>query len=92
MFVKSTVKGQITIPVALRRKYGITEKTRIYVYEEDGKIILKPITREYIHSMRGMLKGTNAMEVLKEARAFDRQKEEERLQRWLKTSSSSHKH
>ena len=89
MMIRPTVKGQIVIPVALRRKYGITEKTQIHVYEEDGKIILQPITREFIRSLRGILKDTDAMNVLLEERAKERQMEEEKIQRWLKTASST---
>lgn len=89
MLIKSTVKGQIVIPAALRRKYGINEKTPIHVYEQDGKIILEPITREYIHKVRGMYKDLPLTETLKEMRAEDAEIEEKRLQKWLKTASST---
>ncbi len=68
----ATVKGQIVIPSALRRKYGIKAGTKIQVYEEDGRIILQPVTREYIHQVRGMLKGSGAMKILKEERKRER--------------------
>jgi antitoxin PrlF len=90
MLIRSTVKGQIVIPVSLRKKFGITEKTQIQVYEEDGRIILQPITREYIRQVRGMLKGTRLPEVLQEERAIERRKEEEKLARWPQTESSTH--
>ena len=67
----ATVKGQVLIPAPLRRKYGIKKGTRIFVTEEDGRIILEPITREYIRSLRGCLKGTGALEEL----MADRQRE-----------------
>ena len=63
------------IPIALRRKYGITDKTQINVYEEDGKIILEPITGDYIQRVRGLLKGTNALEMLLEERAIEKLRE-----------------
>jgi AbrB family looped-hinge helix DNA binding protein len=90
MLIKSTVKGQIVIPASLRRKYGITEKTPIHIYEQDGKIILEPITREYIHKVRGMYKDLPLMETIKQMRAEDERVEEQRLQKWLKTTSSTH--
>jgi AbrB family looped-hinge helix DNA binding protein len=89
MLIRSTVKGQIVIPVALRKKYGITEKTPIYVYETDGKIILEPITPEYIHKVRGMFKDLPLMESIKQMRTEDELKVEQRLQQWLKTESST---
>jgi len=62
----ATVKGQIVIPSKMRRKLGITESTRIQIDldEENKKIVLTPITREYIHSVRGRLKGTGLLKSL----------------------------
>ena len=68
----ATVKGQIVIPSSLRRKYGIKAGTKIQVYEEDGRIILQPITRDYIRSVRGLFKGSGAMKVLIEERKRER--------------------
>jgi len=69
----STVKGQIVIPSSLRRKYGIKPGTKIHIYEENGRIVLQPITREYIRSLRGILKGSGAMKVLLEERKRERE-------------------
>ena len=62
----TTVKGQIVIPSKIRRKLGITESTRIQIDldEENKKIVLTPITREYIHSVRGRLKGKGLLKSL----------------------------
>jgi AbrB family looped-hinge helix DNA binding protein len=49
-----TSKGQIVIPSKLRRKFGIEKGTRVYVYERDGEIAIKPITDDYIRNMAGM--------------------------------------
>jgi AbrB family looped-hinge helix DNA binding protein len=70
-----TSKGQIVIPSRLRKKYGIEEGTRIELLEDEkaGYIILKPITPQYVHNLRGLLKGGSGMKALKE----DRQKEKE---------------
>ncbi len=37
-----TSQGQISIPVKLRRKFGLDQKS-VLVSEEDGKIIIEPI-------------------------------------------------
>lgn len=68
----ATVKGQVLIPAPLRRKYGIKKGTRIFVTEEKGRIVLQPITREYIHGLRGILKGTGALEELMAERRRER--------------------
>ncbi len=75
METTATSKGQIVIPSSVRRKFGIKEGTRIQIeVDESGKrIILKPITREYIHSLRGKYRGKG---LLKELMA-DRKRERE---------------
>lgn len=70
----STIKGQIVIPAPLRKKYGITEGTRIVITDNGREIILRPITREYLKSLRGSLKGNKALEVLMEERAKDKKR------------------
>lgn len=62
MHTRATVKGQVLIPVALRRKYGIKKGTRIAIIEEKGRIVLEPITPDFIHSLMGSLKGSGAFE------------------------------
>jgi AbrB family looped-hinge helix DNA binding protein len=51
-----TSKGQLVVPARLRRRFGIKPGTRVNFLEEDGRIIFQPVTREYIHSFRGMFK------------------------------------
>ena len=62
----ATVKGQVVIPVSVRRKLAIKEGTRIQieVNEETREIILTPITREYVHSLRGKYKGKGLLKAL----------------------------
>ncbi|MDF2440050.1 MAG: Antidote-toxin recognition MazE, bacterial antitoxin, partial [Abditibacteriota bacterium] len=59
METTATSKGQIVIPSSVRRKFGIKDGTRIQIEvdEKMGRIVLKPITREYIHRLRGKLRG-----------------------------------
>jgi AbrB family looped-hinge helix DNA binding protein len=73
----ATVKGQIVIPAPLRHKFGIKKGTKFHVYEEDGKIVLEPINfQELLRSLRGILKGTNAVQELMAERALDRERED----------------
>jgi AbrB family looped-hinge helix DNA binding protein len=62
----ATSKGQIVIPSSIRRKLGIKEGTRIQIElkEDANEIVLKPITREYIHSLRGRFKGKGLLKAL----------------------------
>ena len=61
-----TVKGQIVIPSKVRRKLGMKEGTRVQVDVDEGahRIILTPITREYIESLRGRYKGKGLLKTL----------------------------
>lgn len=76
-------RGQITIPAALRRKFGIRPGTRIVVeVDEDSQhIVLTPITREYIHRLRGKLRGSGLVKVLLDERAKDRERGEAKFNR-----------
>ena len=51
-----TSKGQLVVPADIRRRYGIKPGTRVNFVEENGRIIFQPVTREYIHSFRGVFK------------------------------------
>ena len=64
METTATSKGQIVIPSSIRRRLGIKEGTRIKIEENGNEIILKPITREYVHSLRGKLRGKGLMKAL----------------------------
>jgi AbrB family looped-hinge helix DNA binding protein len=52
-----TSKGQMVIPARLRRRLGIKKGTLISLVEDDGRIIIQPVTREFIRGLRGSLKG-----------------------------------
>ena len=62
----ATSKGQIVIPSKIRRKLGIREGTyiQIDVDEQAKRIVLTPITREYVHSLRGKYKGKGLLKAL----------------------------
>lgn len=74
-----TTKGRIVIPVELRRKYEITPKTRIVIFDNGNGITLRPMTRQYIKKLKGSLKGSNALEVLLDERRKDREREDSKL-------------
>jgi AbrB family looped-hinge helix DNA binding protein len=80
-----TSKGQLAIPVKLRRKYNIKKGTRVNFVEDKGKIVMQLVTREYINSLCGMFKlkpGEKlATQELLEDRAEDLRIEEEKIAR-----------
>jgi AbrB family looped-hinge helix DNA binding protein len=61
-----TVKGQIVIPSRIRRMFGIREGTRVQVDvdEQAHRIILTPVTRDYIQNLHGKYKGKRLLTAL----------------------------
>ena len=41
--IRVSPKGQATIPKALRERFGIETPGRVFIYEEDGKIVVEPL-------------------------------------------------
>jgi AbrB family looped-hinge helix DNA binding protein len=69
-----TTKGQLVIPSKLRRKYSIKKGTKVAFVEEENRLILQPLTAEFIRSLRGSLSGgPSALKYLLEERKRDRE-------------------
>jgi AbrB family looped-hinge helix DNA binding protein len=66
-------KGQVVIPRRLRKEFEIESGTKATVVSTPEGILLKPITRSYIRSLRGSLKGTKAMETFMAERKRERE-------------------
>jgi bifunctional DNA-binding transcriptional regulator/antitoxin component of YhaV-PrlF toxin-antitoxin module len=51
-----TSKGQLVVPVELRRKHRIEAGTKVRFLEDQfGRIVLQPITEDYIDRVMGCL-------------------------------------
>jgi len=69
-----TTKGQLVIPSKLRRKYAIHKGTQVAFVEEENRLVLQPLTPEFIRSLRGSLKGEpSALKILQQERKRDRE-------------------
>ena len=68
-----TRKGQITIPVELRRKFGIEEGSRVEVVEEEGGLVIRKF--QSIFDLAGSGAGKADVEELK--RMLDQMREED---------------
>ena len=62
----ATSKGQVVIPSKIRKQLGIKDGTylQIDVNAITRQIILTPVTREYVRSLRGKYKGRGLMKAL----------------------------
>jgi len=68
-----TRKGQITIPVEIRRKFGIMEGSKVEVAEEEGSIVIRKL--QSIFDLAGSGTGKGDVEKLK--RMLDQMREED---------------
>ena len=66
-------KGQVTIPIKLRRKYGIDKNSKVQIVEEDGKIVIKkqPNFLDLVGSGAGEATVEEVKNMLDEMRAED---------------------
>lgn len=71
--VAVTKKGQITIPVEIRKKFGIEERSKVEVVEEKGKIVIRK--RLSIFDLAGSGSGKGDVKELK--RVLDKMREED---------------
>ena len=51
-------KGQIVIPAGIRNRFDIRHGTKIVFIEEQGRLLIQPVTDAFIESMRGSLAKT----------------------------------
>ncbi len=70
--VQFTTKGQIVIPARFRRELQIEDGTKASVTITPEGILLRPITRSYIKSLRGSLKGRGVMKSMMTDRKAER--------------------
>ena len=51
-----TSKGQLVVPAEIRRKHGIATGTKIKFLEDQfGRIVLQPLTADYVDRIMGCL-------------------------------------
>lgn len=52
--VSVSQKGQATIPKSLRERFGIETPGEVFIYEEEGRIILEPVpSPDELHGIHG---------------------------------------
>ena len=76
-----TIKGQVVIPVRLRKKVGLKKGSRVYMEERNGDIIIHPATSDFYDRTCGILKGKRLTDALIEARLADRVAEGKRSEK-----------
>lgn len=57
-----TSKGQVVIPARLRRRFGIKQGTVVVFLEEKDRLVVQPVTQEFIRGVRGSLQPRETQE------------------------------
>ena len=80
--VRISQKGQATIPKELREKFDIETPGEVFVYEEDGRIVVEPVpSLDELHGIHaGDHERGEVLEKVREAKAEELQREEERAE------------
>jgi looped-hinge helix DNA binding domain, AbrB family len=83
MVVRVSQKGQATIPKELREKFGIETPGEVFVYEQQGCIIIEPVpSPEKLHGIHaGEYERGEVLERVHEMTDEEKRKEEERAER-----------
>lgn len=62
VITRATSKGQVVIPVELRKKYNIIKGTRLAISAGEGNVILvRPVPDDPVKASRGILKGKTSL-------------------------------
>jgi bifunctional DNA-binding transcriptional regulator/antitoxin component of YhaV-PrlF toxin-antitoxin module len=69
-----SVKGQVVIPRWLRKQFEIEAGTRAHVTATPQGILIQPITRAFIRSLRGSLRHLPLMETLQEMKREEKER------------------
>lgn len=78
-FATVTSKGQLVIPAAIRRRLKIKKGTQVRFVEDNGRLILQPLTEDAIDRASGFLSGgPSLLEGLLEDRRQERERERRR--------------
>ena len=72
-----TIKGQILVPVRIRRRLGIKKGTKVAIIEEEHGFLVRTLDKKYFEQFAGILpvKGKAAKALIEERRK-DREREE----------------
>lgn len=75
-----TRKGQVVIPVRIRKKVGIKGGTRVIFEERNGEVVLHAATPEFYDRTFGILKGSGLVKALEESRRKEKEHEERKIE------------
>lgn len=83
---KITSKGQVVIPAWIRKKLGLKAGMQVVFSEEKKDIVIHPVTPDYFKQFAGMWgKDSKALDILIAERKKDKEREDAKLQKYLRS-------
>jgi antitoxin PrlF len=81
--VRVSQKGQATIPKGLREKFGIETPGEVFVYEDQGRIIIEPVpSPDELHGIHsGEREYGEVLERVREIKDAEKRKQDKRAER-----------
>jgi AbrB family looped-hinge helix DNA binding protein len=81
--VRVSQKGQATIPKGLREKFGIETPGEVFVYEDQGRIIIEPVpSPDELHGIHsGEREYREVLERVREIKDAEKRKQDKRAER-----------
>lgn len=81
--VRVSQKGQATIPKGLREKFGIEAPGEVFIYEDEGRIVVEPVpSPDELHGIHAdEHERGEALERVRELRDDEKRRETERADR-----------
>jgi AbrB family looped-hinge helix DNA binding protein len=80
--VTVSVRGQLVIPVELRKRYHIKPGDKVMWIDTGKALLLVPLVDNPIHRSRGILSGAGLTQALIRGRKQDKKREEAKAERW----------
>lgn len=74
-------KGQVVVPAELREQLGLKKGTRATWTEENGRLVLTPVTLQRLREIRGFLKPEPGAPTMFDELFAEREREREREKR-----------
>lgn len=67
-----TTKGQIVIPSGIRKELNLVPGTQVAFHTRDGQVIMTPVNKDLVRSLRGKYAGSNLLNALKSEKAQEK--------------------
>jgi len=68
MTVTVSARGQMVLPAAIRRRYGISEQSKVELLDLGKEVVLVPISKYPLAKSKGVLKGVSSADLIRTRR------------------------